>query len=212
MLDLYTKQKRAEQANRRREKMRIHIEHLKSKQQEEEVDENKNLLRALRPLVNVTRTEEFREWYRNQRDFEWRSDYENNGRDFIMNLTLAGFSGISDIEIDMDGFAANLEAKIREKVEATVALWRLRLDRVKQATPPWFDKSKIKALEIKRARLNELFPLAAPWHIDHIIPLAGEDVCGLHVHHNMRIIPGCLNSMKKNSFDEELLDVAASIV
>ena len=192
--------------------MRLHVEHLKSKQREEEVEYNKNILRALLPLIKVTRTEAFREWYRNQRDFEWSAGYENNGNDFIMNLALAGFITISDIDLDMDGFAANLEARIREKVEATVSLWRLRLERVRLATPPWFDKSKIKALERRRSEFNELFPNAAPWHIDHIIPLAGKDVCGLHVHHNMRIIPQALNAMKHNFFDEELLDVSETIV
>lgn len=169
-------------------------------------------MRILHPLVKVTRTEEFRAWYGNQREIDWNPNNEKNSFDFLANLAMAGFIGLSDIDMDMDGFAVELEKTIRRKVEESVALWRVRLERVRQATPPWYDKAKIKALERKRAQYNQLLPDAAPWHIDHIIPLAGETVCGLHVHTNMRIIPRVLNSMKKNFFDEELLDVLETIM
>jgi len=36
------------------------------------------------------------------------------------------------------------------------------------------------------------------WHIDHIIPLNGENVCGLHVWNNLRVIPAVLNLSKGN--------------
>jgi hypothetical protein len=42
-------------------------------------------------------------------------------------------------------------------------------------------------------------------HVDHIIPLLGEKVSGLHVETNLMIIPGSLNSSKHNTFDESLI-------
>lgn len=37
------------------------------------------------------------------------------------------------------------------------------------------------------------------WHVDHIVPLQSERVCGLHAHTNLRVIPGLENKVKGNS-------------
>lgn len=36
------------------------------------------------------------------------------------------------------------------------------------------------------------------WEVDHIVPLKGENVTGLHVWYNLRNIPASLNRSKKN--------------
>lgn len=38
------------------------------------------------------------------------------------------------------------------------------------------------------------------WHVDHIIPLRGELVSGLHVPENLQVIPGIINTKKSNSY------------
>ena len=39
------------------------------------------------------------------------------------------------------------------------------------------------------------------WHVDHIIPLKGENVSGLHTPSNLRAMRGVENISKKNKFE-----------
>lgn len=70
-----------------------------------------------------------------------------------------------------------------------------------QRSPKWADKKAI--LEIyKQARaLQEA--TGEPYHVDHIYPLQGETVSGLHVDYNLRAVPARVNLTKSNSFDPD---------
>lgn len=70
---------------------------------------------------------------------------------------------------------------------------------VKQATPKWlsdFDQLKIKCLYQVSAMYSRESDQA--WHVDHIVPLKGKEVCGLHVPWNLRVIPATDNIKKSN--------------
>lgn len=38
------------------------------------------------------------------------------------------------------------------------------------------------------------------WHVDHVIPLKGKQVSGLHIWNNLQVIPAIENLRKTNSF------------
>ncbi len=68
---------------------------------------------------------------------------------------------------------------------------------VKRATPEWLtteDHEKIKAVYREAAERE------GKWDVDHIIPLRGKNVCGLHTPSNLQIIPRSENRRKSNAF------------
>lgn len=68
-----------------------------------------------------------------------------------------------------------------------------------QRTPEWLT-------EDDRWMIEQAYELAAqrtaifgfPWHVDHVLPLRGKTVSGLHVPTNLRVIPGVENMRKGN--------------
>lgn len=96
--------------------------------------------------------------------------------------------------------AALLKGTLSEAIKSEPNGGRRRLMRVRMATPPWVDFAAIAELILERNRINRLTGVAH--HIDHIVPLAGKHVCGLHVHHNMRIITATANLKKSAKFYE----------
>jgi len=73
-----------------------------------------------------------------------------------------------------------------------------------QRTPLWLGTEEMWMIE-------EAYQLAAlrtkvfgfPWHVDHIIPLRGKTVSGLHTPQNLSVIPGIANMKKTNKFEVE---------
>jgi hypothetical protein len=70
-----------------------------------------------------------------------------------------------------------------------------------QRTPEWLTDTDLWVIEeayhLAQLRTN-LFNF--PWHVDHIIPLQGKNVSGLHVPSNLRVIPGSENVKKSNKY------------
>ncbi len=67
----------------------------------------------------------------------------------------------------------------------------IRRKRIKQATPFWSDMEEIQRI------YNNCPPNMA---VDHIVPIAGEKVCGLHVPCNLQYLSKIENSRKGNRF------------
>lgn len=75
----------------------------------------------------------------------------------------------------------------------------LRRATIALATPKWADLEKIAAVYAEAERLTGETGILH--HVDHVIPLKGEKVCGLHVHINLMPLPWIDNIKKKNKFD-----------
>ena len=67
------------------------------------------------------------------------------------------------------------------------------------ATPDWANLEKIEVLYEKCIWLGSLTGLR--YHVDHITPLQGDNVCGLHVWENLQILEASLNISKSNKIN-----------
>ena len=73
----------------------------------------------------------------------------------------------------------------------------------KQRTPKWVDAeelwliAEVYDLAERRNKVTNI-----KWHVDHIVPLQGRLVSGLHVISNLQVIPAKLNWSKGNKYAE----------
>ena len=75
----------------------------------------------------------------------------------------------------------------------------------KQAIPKWYselDDFVVKeAYSLSRARARTTGTL---WEVDHILPITGRKVCGLHVWNNLQVILASVNRSKHNKYEVEI--------
>lgn len=74
------------------------------------------------------------------------------------------------------------------------------------ATPAWF--SEFDAFVVEEAYnliVKRRDATGMDWQLDHIVPIAGRLVCGLHVGANLQLLPAALNNFKRNRYDPNTL-------
>jgi 5-methylcytosine-specific restriction endonuclease McrA len=72
----------------------------------------------------------------------------------------------------------------------------------RNATPAWLTKGQeddIKAMYALAKKFDKLCNVE--YHVDHIVPLAGKDICGLHVPWNLQLLPASINISKGNRYN-----------
>lgn len=79
------------------------------------------------------------------------------------------------------------------------ALQQKRKTEQKKRIPLWSDLERIKSYYNVCAFFNEVNGYTK-YHVDHIIPLQGKLVSGLHVHNNLQVILAKDNMSKNNKF------------
>lgn len=91
----------------------------------------------------------------------------------------------------------------KSKNTAKVSARRRERDlRKTHATPPWLTnehRTQIEAIYLQAQIWTEVTGVL--YHVDHIIPLNGKTVCGLHVPWNLRAITAKENIRKSNRID-----------
>ena len=90
--------------------------------------------------------------------------------------------------------------KASAKINAYVSESRARK---MNATPKWLSEEDRKEIYVLHQTAKQLSKQAGePYHVDHIVPLKGVDVSGLHVPWNLRVITAHDNHTKRNDLQE----------
>jgi len=95
-------------------------------------------------------------------------------------------------------YYGNLRKYRAKHLDKRCAYQRAREAKKIQAMPIWACEQSIGAIYTRARQLTE--STGIPYHVDHIIPLKHPRVCGLHVEHNLQVIPAEVNLKKNNHF------------
>ena len=69
-----------------------------------------------------------------------------------------------------------------------------------QRTPPWANLKEIERVYMLRNWVADF--TGKEYHVDHVVPLKGEFISGLHVAENLQILPATENLEKSNNWVE----------
>jgi hypothetical protein len=81
-----------------------------------------------------------------------------------------------------------------------------RRARNREATPSWLTsahKAHIKRTYKLASFIGEVTGVA--YHVDHIVPLNGKNICGLNVPWNLQVLRADINLSKSNVFEGDIL-------
>lgn len=97
-------------------------------------------------------------------------------------------------------YRAEVSKKWREKNrDKHCAREARRRSKKLNATPPWLaDEHKAHIQRTYKLCVIMSDATGKKYHVDHIVPLQGKNVCGLHVPWNLRVIPAEVNLSKGN--------------
>jgi hypothetical protein len=87
-----------------------------------------------------------------------------------------------------------VKAKAKSAKQAMVK--RLHSRRLRLAMPAWADKAAMRAVYAEAQRLT--LETGQRHEVDHVIPLLGKTVSGLHVEYNLQVLPMPDNRRKSN--------------
>lgn len=87
--------------------------------------------------------------------------------------------------------------------DVALSYWAKRRAVKLKATPSWLTKSELEEIKdfYTAAAMFKLY-VGVEYHVDHIVPLQGKTVCGLHVPWNLQIVTEAENKKKARSLTE----------
>ena len=99
-----------------------------------------------------------------------------------------------------------IKARSREYQKRNPALVKKWLGSRKKvfkcSTPRWLTKDQISEMNNYYWLAKDLRAISGQtYHVDHIVPLQGDGICGLHVPWNLQVLPDDINLSKSNKCD-----------
>ena len=83
------------------------------------------------------------------------------------------------------------------------AIWMKYKASKLNATPTWLTEKQLEEIQDTYLLAKDCEMLSGDkYHVDHIVPLQGNNVCGLHVPWNLQVLPADINMSKGNRHEE----------
>jgi hypothetical protein len=151
-----------------------------------------------------------------ERHREWVSKNKERSREICRKSYLKKVGGVLSRLSTLEDEEVKKEHRKKRKTETTILWQKANPDKVKlyrtkekeegkqaakaakrraaklNATPAWADLEAIKIV-YEEAKLSGM-------HVDHIVPLQGLNVCGLHIEANLQLLDPIENIKKGNKF------------
>ena len=138
----------------------------------------------------ANRKDYFAEYNRSDRGKENKRKYYDQNKDVVIAKALAAPKDLKQ---------ARRDKYDRLNPEQRKARCSARRARFKQATPKWLTAEQKKEIRDKYLEAQQLIRATGKrFEVDHIEPILGEDVCGLHVPWNLQILLKEDNLKKSN--------------
>jgi len=139
---------------------------------------------------NQARAEYFREYNRREEVKDRKNEWYQENREMVINNAATRPAHV--LREYRNTWKTNNKTQIRADTKA-------RRRKHREATPKWLSRKQ-------RSEIRQLYQIAITmtqttgerYVVDHIIPLQGETVCGLHVPWNLRVITQEENLKKSN--------------
>jgi hypothetical protein len=97
---------------------------------------------------------------------------------------------------------ASYSRNYRNRNKGLRNLWTMNYRSAKdERMPSWLNDAEQFELECVYTYCAALRRVGLDYHVDHVVPLRGQRVSGLHVPWNLQVIPGRENTRKGNAFN-----------
>jgi hypothetical protein len=141
-----------------------------------------------------TRADYFREYNQREDIKDRKNEWYQENRDAV--IAAAATRPAAVLREYRNAWKANNKVQIRADTKA-------RRRKHRDATPPWLTRrQKSEIRQIYQIAITMTQTTGEQYVVDHIVPLRGESVCGLHVPWNLRVITQDENLKKSNKHDE----------
>lgn len=128
----------------------------------------------------------------------YKKSYRRRNKEFL------AIQGKRYYEANKETIASTNKIYRKENKEIMDAISAKRRAAERMAVPPWFSlehQHQIREIYNRRNVLIEATTIQ--YQVDHIVPLQGKNVCGLHVPWNLQIITAKENLSKGNSYSDD---------
>jgi len=154
-------------------------------------------------LKNRNKVNEYmKQWYEAQKTNN--TDYHKRRTEYLKTYNSNYYAEHKEYFREYTKLNNHQQNEYRLKNMGRYAAWAAKRRNAKLLrTPKWVDSEELWLIE-------EAYDLAATrskmtgiqWHVDHIIPLQGKTVSGLHVPENLQVIRAEENLRKGNRYDQ----------